>query len=378
MDTQVLAEWVSRLVQIPSVTSSQAGPKAGRPGEEKIAQTLAGWFTAFGGQVELVEVEPGRPNVYAKWQGYSDRWVVVDVHTDTVGVEQMTDPPFDGRIEDGRVYGRGAVDTKATLGVLLALLEAMHSVGQKPAMNLLIAATVNEEAGFTGARSFAEWARAEKMVIDQLIVAEPTMCGPVFGHKGGARLEVEVIGLPAHTSQPHLGKNAITAAAQLILAMEAEHQRLQTLTPENPVGLPTITVSRIQGGTGSNVVPDRCLLSIGRRNVPGEDPEIVLSHLLELAKKSCPLPLEVKQARSVGGFLQSPETTWVKQLIAWSGQEPSVVPYGSHALVYAGLSKEMIVLGPGSIDQAHGQSEWVEIAELEKAASIYSRWLGWS
>jgi acetylornithine deacetylase/succinyl-diaminopimelate desuccinylase-like protein len=341
-----------------------------------MAEALANWFTQFGGEVELEIVEPDRPNVYARWQGESDQWAVVDVHTDTVGVEQMTDPPFDGRIEEGRVYGRGAVDTKATLGILLALLEGLHQAGRKPAMNLLIAATVNEEAGFTGARAFADWVHRQNLQFDQLVVAEPTLCAPVYGHKGGASVVFEIQGIPAHTSQPHLGQNAINAAAQLVLAMEQEHQRLQTLTAQTPVGLPTITVSLIEGGTGGNVVPDRCRVTVGRRNVPGEDPDQVLTDLIALGQASCPLPVEIKASRSVGGFLQSPDTPWITDLAQWAGQPATVTPYGTHALVYGGLSKEMVVFGPGSIDQAHGQTEWVEISELSKAAQIYQQWLG--
>src|SRR4028118_2062538 len=128
-----LAQGLSRLVQIPSVSPDQAGPRAGVPGEARLAAEVAGWFREFGGEVHVEEVVPGRANVYALWQGQSDRWAAVDTHLDTVGVEQMTGDPFSGLIEGGRVHGRGAVDTKATLGVVLALLEGMHRSGGRPA-----------------------------------------------------------------------------------------------------------------------------------------------------------------------------------------------------------------------------------------------------
>ena len=119
-----LASWVSRLVQIPSVNPLHAGPRSREAGETRLAEALAQHFRDLGADsVELVEVFEGRPNVYGIWEGSSDRWVVLDVHTDTVTVEHCEGDPFDGRIADGRVYGRGAVDTKASLGVMLALLE---------------------------------------------------------------------------------------------------------------------------------------------------------------------------------------------------------------------------------------------------------------
>src|SRR5687768_12533332 len=115
-----IAEWLSRLVRIPSVNPLQAGPNAGEPGEARISDQVAEWFRELGGEVHREEVHPGRRNVYGIWPGKSDQWVAVDAHMDTVGVEHMTGDPFSGEIRDGRVWGRGAVDTKATLAVMLA------------------------------------------------------------------------------------------------------------------------------------------------------------------------------------------------------------------------------------------------------------------
>ena len=253
-----LAEWLSRLVQIPSVSPDQAGPRAGTPGEARLARDVARWFREFGGQVYLDEVLPGRPNVYGLWPGRSDRWAAVDAHMDTAGVEQMADDPFSGRVTSERVYGRGAVDTKATLAVILALLEAMHQAGVVPEPGLLMAATVDEEVGARGAPAFAQWVRQEHLPLDQLIVAEPTMCGPVYGHKGLVRLEFQVKGKSTHSSQPQLGRNAIVAAAHLVLALDEEGGRLLAGPSATALGTGTLTVSIVHGGQGINVVPDSC------------------------------------------------------------------------------------------------------------------------
>ena len=100
----------------------QAGPKSGDDGERLLSDWLANHTEALGADVVVDEVEDGRCNVYARFEGTSDRAVTVDVHLDTVGVEHMEGDPFDGRIEDGRVYGRGSVDTKPTLAVVLQVI----------------------------------------------------------------------------------------------------------------------------------------------------------------------------------------------------------------------------------------------------------------
>lgn len=370
-----IARWLSRLVQIPSVTPEQAGPRSGEPGEARMAEAVAGWFAQCGGQVHWHEILPGRSNVYAIWPGRTDRWLAVDIHTDTVGVEQMTDPPFDGRMTDGRVYGRGAVDTKASLAVVLALLETMHAAGRQPQANLLIAATVDEETGATGAPGFASWLRARSLVLDELVVSEPTGCTPVHGHKGLVRMEFTAHGQTAHSAQPHLGKNAILAGARMALALETEHNRLQNL-PASALGIPQLTVVLMRGGIGRNVVPDTCTLAIDRRLTDGEDPQTVTEQLIALATAASPLPLTTEIWRQIPAFYQPANSGLVTRMAAWSGQTPSVAPYGTNAWAYGDVARERIVLGPGSIDQAHGATEWVEIGELEKLAGIYAGWWG--
>lgn len=377
--TEHVASWVSRLVQIPSVNPLHAGPRCGVPGEAKLAGALAGFFDELGAdQVELVEVAEGRPNVYGVWEGREDRWAVLDVHTDTVTVEHCEGDPFDGRIADGRVYGRGSVDTKASLGVVLAVLEQARLEGRRPAPNLVVVGSASEEAGgMIGAIGFREWAEARSLRPHEVIVAEPTMCAPVYGHKGGVSLEVTVIGEAAHSSQPHLGRNAIVAAAAVIAALDEEHRRLVALAPSTAVGVPTLTVALISGGTAANVVPDRCTFSVGRRIVPGEDPESVAAQLGALIEAACPLPVELVQTTAgAPAFYQSPDSALVRRVAEWAGTVPEVAPYGTNALRYDGFAEQLVVFGPGSIDNAHTAVEYVELEQLQRCATVFRHWLG--
>lgn len=370
-----IAEWLSRLVKIPSVNPAQAGPRAGEPGEGRITAQVAEWLAELGGEVHREEVLPGRENVYGLFPGSGNGWMAVDTHVDTVGVERMTSDPFSGEIRDGRVYGRGAVDTKANLAVVLTLLERMRAEGRRPRKNLLIGATVDEEVTAHGAPAFARWVRGRGIELDQLAVSEPTLCGPVVAHKGGMRLTFNVQGEPAHSSQPHLGKNSIVAAAELVMALAEENTRLQGLPAQTALGNATLTVTLINGGEGANVVPARCSLLADRRLLPGEEPEEVAEAIFRIARERCPLPVECELIFKINAFYQPSDTPWVRQLAEWSGREPSVVPYGTNAWAYGGLARECVVIGPGSIDQAHGVEEWVEISELEKMAGIFERWL---
>jgi acetylornithine deacetylase/succinyl-diaminopimelate desuccinylase-like protein len=321
-------------------------------------------------------IAPARPNVYGIWRNGSSRWVALDVHTDTVSVETMQGDPFDGRIADGRVYGRGSVDTKASLAVALAVIEAAQQAGKALNANLIVAATIGEETGGGGAEGFARWVREQGIPLEQLMVAEPTLCAPIYGHKGGAGIEFEVHGVAAHSSTPELGQNAISAAAHLILAFDQEAQRLSSQPPSSEMGSPRLSVTVINGGLARNIIPDLVKLAVSRRMVPGEDPAQVAEALLEFARQHCPLPVSMNYHGGFGAFYQPPNTAWIEELSEWSGMSPTTAPYGTNMFAYLGLAKEAVVFGPGSIERAHRDVEWVDIAELEKAAGVYERWWG--
>ncbi len=374
VETQRVIEWLQRLVQIPSVGPVNVGPRSGKINEGWIAAQVAEWFEALGGEVEQDDVFPGRPNTYGIWRGSSDRWIAVDVHIDTVGIETMLGDPFDGRLENGRVYGRGSVDTKASLGVVLALLENLQQRGESLRPNLVVCASADEETGCGGAPVFARWVHERGIALDELIVAEPTMCAPIYGHRGAANLLFEIQGEAAHSSLPDLGKNAIVAAAPLIAALDAEHQRIRALPPTTDVGSPTLTVSMISGGQALNVVPDQCRIHVNRRVVPFEDPAAVGAALEVYAREHCPLPVTMTTIHELTAFYQPPDTPFVQQLSAWSGMAATTAPYGTNAYAYSHLAKGVAVFGPGSIDQAHRDVEWIDVAELEKVMAIYAMW----
>jgi acetylornithine deacetylase len=189
------------------------------------------------------------------------------------------------------------------------------------------------------------------------------------------RIEFAIQGKAAHSSQPHLGKNAVVAGAHLITAMQIEHERLQTL-PSAALGRAALTVTLVHGGTGINVVPDVCTVSLDRRVVDGERASAVVAALHDLAQTKCSLPLRMRVQKEIDAFYQPADSPFIRDLANWTGQPPATAPYGTNAWAYASVTNERVVFGPGSIEQAHGAEEWVEIAELERAAAVYARWWG--
>lgn len=391
-----LAECVAELVRIPSVNPLQGGPvaaAAGPIGERVLADHLAHRFDALGASEVVVDDDvpdpaggtlTDRPNVYATFPGRTDRLVVLDVHTDTVTVEHMTDPPFDGRVEDGCVWGRGALDTKASLGVILALLERWQAAGHRPEPTLLVVGSVSEESGgLLGAARFRTWADDRGLDIDQMVVAEPTELAPVHGHKGGCALRITALGTAAHSARPELGQNAIEAMVPVIAALRAEHERLQTVAPTTELGCGTLSVTTIEGGTGANVIPASCTIVAGRRTVPGEDAQQVYDAIADLAAGACPLPTHIESVLPTGldgsigsdAFYLPPDTPLAQQLARSTGVAPTVAPFGTNALRYSGFARELVVFGPGSIDDAHKATECVAISDLERQATAFAHWL---
>lgn len=373
-----IAERVAEIVRIPSVNPLHAGPVSGDGAERELTDWLANHTEALGAQVIVDHVEDNRSNVYARFEGSSDRAVTIDVHLDTVGVEHMTDDPFDGRIEDGRVYGRGSVDTKATFAVVLQVLEELRAAGKRPIPTVNLVGTVSEEGGgLLGAARYRDWLLERGQRIEQIVVAEPTMCAPVHGHKGGIGLDVTVHGHAAHSSKPHLGANALSGAARVVVAIDDEQERLEALEATTPVGKGTVSVTELAGGLARNIIPDECTLYVGRRTAPGEDIDQVRAALCHLIENSAaPLTTTIESLYGDGspGFYQDPSCSLVTALAQLADTSPTTAEYGSNALKYGEVADQLVVFGPGSIDQAHQAVEWVDIGQLNRAVDVYRSW----
>ncbi|WP_419915451.1 M20 family metallopeptidase [Candidatus Poriferisodalis sp.] len=374
-----IAELLSEMVRIPSVNPLHHGPRSGTIAEADMANWVAERAAALGAEVELHEIEPGRPNVYARFTGRTERMLAIDVHLDTVGVEHMEGDPFEGRISEGRVWGRGSVDTKATMAVVLAVLAEMTAAGQQPMCTVELVGTISEEGGgLAGASAYRDRLLERNERREQIVVAEPTMCAPVYGHKGGLGLEVLVEGRAAHSSKPHLGINALSAGARIVAAVDIEQERLSSQPQVGALGAGTVSVNEMGGGRARNIIPDHCELYVGRRIADDEDYERESARLTELIRAAAlPARVKVQLANGFGSnaFFQAPGCDLIAAMAEMSGHSPAVADFGTNALRYGEVADQIVVFGPGSIDQAHQAIEWVEIAELERAADVYRQLL---
>lgn len=367
-----LIQTLCELVRVNSVN-----PAYGDGGSEaNLAPLLRHFFARRGIETYDEEVFPGRHNVIARLPGQRPGRLLLEAHTDTVSIKGMTIAPFEPQTRDGRLYGRGAADDKGGLAAMMHAVASIKADGLVPACEVLLAAVVDEEFSYRGVVKLCEGMQAEAA-----IVAEPTELRAVTASKGVLRLRLITRGKAAHSSKPHLGKNAITHMSRLVLALEEEHARL-ALQSHPLLGPATVSVGVIRGGVQVNQVPDRCSIEIDRRLLPGENACETLAQyqdMLDQMKTKDPgfdafiedPPLLVDEALDTP--IDAPVVQQARKVLSNLGlnNEPSGVPFGSDASKLSRAGIPSIIFGPGSIDQAHAMDEYVEIAQVEQAAAFY-------
>ena len=365
------------LVRINSINPSYQG---GVP-EAAMAAFVRRFFDERGIETWEQEVFPGRPNVIAHLPGRNPhRRVVLEAHTDTVSVSGMTIPPFEPRIEGGRLFGRGACDTKGGLAAMMHAVASLKHDGLVPPCEVWLAATVDEEYSYRGVVKLCEGLTGHAA-----LVAEPTQLRAVIATKGVLRWTLVSRGKAAHSSKPHLGVNAISHMARVILAFESDHQRLATAEAHPLLGHATVNVGMIHGGVQVNFVPDECAIQVDRRLLPGEKAGAVLAHyqaMLDGLKATNPgLDVIMEKPRITDeAFSTAADAAPVKaagEVLSELGLDPTPagVPFGSDASKLARAGIPSIVIGPGSIDRAHAAVEYVEVDQVEQAAEFFRRFL---
>lgn len=361
------------LVRINSVNSSYDGG----PGEGEVAKYVRRFFEARGIETWEQEVFPGRPNVIARLPGKNpNRRLVLEAHTDTVSVKGMTIPPFDPEIRDNKMFGRGSCDTKAGLATMMHALVSLKEEGITPPCEVLLAAVVDEEYSYRGVVKLCEELKAHAA-----IVAEPTEMRAVIATKGVLRCRIIVHGKSAHSSKPHLGVNAITHMARVIAAIEEDNTRMAAL--QHPlVGCGTCNIGVIAGGVQVNFVPDRCVIEIDRRLLPGQRASDAVAHYRQLLQSLEGITAELEEPlllvdEALDTTAESGVVQTATQVLREMGlnAEPCGVPFGCDASKLSRAGIPSIVFGPGSIDRAHTADEYVELDQVEQALEFQRRFI---
>jgi acetylornithine deacetylase/succinyl-diaminopimelate desuccinylase-like protein len=360
------------LVRIPSMNPMGRGEGEGY-GEAPLAAKIADVLQGIGAEVQLSYPLPNRPNLVARIRTEAPVQVLFEAHMDTVPVDNMTIDPFAAEMREGKIWGRGAADEKGPLAAMLCAIE--RAAADLPSLGITFVGVCDEEYQFHGVHAFLAGVTPEqRSTITFAVIAEPTLLQPVVAHKGVVRWVASAAGKPAHSSTPHLGRNAIYTMARFITDLETYADELQKRTPHTQLGVPTLSVGTIKGGTAVNIVPDLCSVEIDRRLIPGESPDCATQEISVIAKKyGITLSDPIVQAPA----LYVAEDSLVARACLTAGQawrpdaKPLYVNYCTDGTFYPEAGIDAVVFGPGSIEQAHTADEWIAISELENGVEAY-------
>jgi acetylornithine deacetylase/succinyl-diaminopimelate desuccinylase-like protein len=313
------------------------------------------------------------------------RTILLAPHLDTVGADETG---FIPRRKNGRLYGRGACDTKGSVAAMFtALCELAGSKNRPQETEIVFVGLIDEENAQAGSRALVRSSAFRRLVpSDRLksglqtilaIVGEPTRLRVVTAHKGSLWLELETRGRAAHGATPQFGRNAVHEMARIVDSLQTDyaarlHKRIHPL-----LGHPTVSVGTICGGTQVNIVPDRCQITMDRRTLPGETEPGVKREILKFLRarnlfarmadvKLAPcLPLETNHRFPL-----------IQEFMRCAGQsKPLGVHYFCDAAVLSAGGIPSVVFGPGDVAQAHTTDEWISLTELERGKNLLLKFL---
>jgi acetylornithine deacetylase len=361
------------LKDLVSINSINPDLVPGSPGEAEIAQYIADWLKLNDLEVQLIEPLSGRPNVVGIARGTGEgRVLLLNGHMDTVGVAGMPDA-HQPRIVGDRLYGRGAYDMKGGLAAcMLAIAEARK---QRLRGDVIFTAVIDEEYASTGTMDLAQRFHA-----DGAIVAEFTELQLILAHRGFVWLEVETVGKAAHGSRPDLGVDAIVKMGKVLMELEKLDQRLRA-NPTHPLlGSGSLHASLIQGGQELSSYPERCLLSVERRTLPGETPDSVEAEFLKIIhdlqgsdtsfdavvrRGIDRSPLETRENADIVQAIQAASVKVLNHPSRIAG-----VQFWTDAAVLSAAGIPSALFGPTG-SGAHAVQEWVDLASVKTCAKIY-------
>jgi len=362
------------LIRIPSHSAT--------PGQEKeISRFVEDFMRRSGFEVVLQEVQKSRCNVMVKLGGHEEgESLALNGHLDTVPPGQDMKDPYRPAIRKKRLHGRGSCDMKGAVAAMMYTLCLLKQCDIRLGGDLYFTGVVGEETGGVGTRFLVK----NGFRPDFAIVGEPTNLNLVTSHKGVEQLEIRVRGKSAHASMPDHGVNAITAVSDFIQRLDKELVPELRKRSQEQVGSATLSLGVIQGGEKVNMVPDFCRLQIDRRWVKTERLPQVVSEIENILKRVCEkdpaLRAELVSLHPADGYFgpfaiseNHKLITCARQALKLAGRPSKICGMqgwtDAATLMHAGIPA--VLLGPGSVAQAHTSGEYVTLSQLVDAIKCY-------
>ena len=370
---QFLSSVTQLLSDLVAINSINPDLVTGGAGEGAIGHFVAQWLGEHGLQVQVQPVQPGRNNIIGIAPGVGGgRVLMLNGHMDTVGTAGMHNP-LTPRIDGHRLYGRGAYDMKC--GLAAAMIAAAEAKKLNLRGDVIVTAVVDEEYAGLGTMEVVKRYKA-----DAALVCEPTEMQAVIAHKGFVWLEIETYGVAAHGSRPDLGIDAIAKMGRVLTELQRLDQTLRAQLSHPLLKSGSLHCSLITGGQELSSYPARCVVSVERRTIPGETPEIAEAQVEEILVR---LRTEDPDFRATirRGLDRAPMNTRtdlpIVQLLsehsrAITGQALQIVgvPYWTDAATLSAAGIPVILFGPAGTG-AHAVEEWVDLHTVAQCAEIY-------
>ena len=335
---------------------------AGGSGEGRIGAFVAGWLDSAGLEVSVVEPVSGRPSVVGVARGSDDGpSLMLNAHMDTVGAGGMA-APFSPEVRDGRIYGRGALDMKASLAAIM--LAGQTCVSKRLRGDVLVCAVADEEVASFGTEAVLSQFRA-----DYGIVTEPTELSLCLAHKGFAWLEVETHGVAAHGSRADLGVDAIAHIGRVLTGVLELNERLRSGPRHGLLGTGSTHASLIAGGQEMSTYPATCVARFERRTVPGENGANVLREIEELIgseRATARVTLERPPSEL------APDHPLVTTLDRLADHPPLIgVAYWMDMALMNAAGIPTAAFGPSG-EGEHADVEWVDVESVRRCVDVYT------
>ncbi len=348
---------------------------------------LAARLEDCGADVHLFTDQTGnKANLFATLGPKKDGGIVLSGHSDVVPVtdQSWTTDPFVMTERDGRLYGRGSCDMKGFIATTIAMAPTFaRTVRDRP---LHFAFTYDEEVGCIGAAHLAQSLAQLGIRPSVAIIGEPTSMRIIEGHKGCYEYTTRFQGLEGHGSAPDLGVNAVEYAARYIAHLLDLKEKLRDMSPPDSGFDPpwtTVNVGALHGGSVHNVIAPKAQVDWEMRPVQQSDADFIKSHLYAychevlLPKMKAIYPeasIETEVVGEVEGLVPTLENEARQIMSELTGaNDAHLVPFGTEGGIFQNIGMDVVVCGPGSIEQAHKADEFVTVSQLESCTAMLSK-----